>query len=454
MPSLVNETILKKKLNKTHVVYMLISALLIILLVFFVTYIKKAEQTDVRNNLNYKHLDYTDRLIIQILNIQTGARGYLLTKDEEFLNPFLDGISNLESILSSIERVWPDYLNQDQINSLEKNIDTVVENISLLIQSKTVSKTKRVEIYDSNKSDMDDLRENIIEIRTLIQKSIKDNQLEHRSFLNAMKWAILLLSIIAFTLLIVSFYQNLKQQKLIKNHALQIEDDNKNLEIKINNRTSELVDLASYMTAINENEKKRIARELHDELGSLLTAARMDTTWINRTLNLENDDPIKKRLIRMLKTIDKGIQVKRDITDSLVPPLLRELGLVEAIVTMTEDVPEMNPPKYDLQLSSTLPEIDSDRELALYRICQESLNNIRKYANASNVVVKLKKDEDHMLLEVIDDGNGFDLDDLKTGTHGISGMRARASMFKGTFEVMSDEFNGTHVIARIPLLIT
>jgi len=161
MPSLVNETILKKKLNKTHVVYMLISALLIILLVFFVTYIKKAEQTDVRNNLNYKHLDYTDRLIIQILNIQTGARGYLLTKDEEFLNPFLDGISNLESILSSIERVWPDYLNQDQINSLEKNIDTVVENISLLIQSKTVSKTKRVEIYDSNKSDMDDLRENI-----------------------------------------------------------------------------------------------------------------------------------------------------------------------------------------------------------------------------------------------------------------------------------------------------
>jgi len=171
-----------------------------------------------------------------------------------------------------------------------------------------------------------------------------------------------------------------------------------------------LVDLASYMTAINENEKKRIARELHDELGSLLTAARMDTTWINRTLNLENDDPIKKRLIRMLKTIDKGIQVKRDITDSL--------------------------------------------ELALYRICQESLNNIRKYANASNVVVKLKKDEDHMLLEVIDDGNGFDLDDLKTGTHGISGMRARASMFKGTFEVMSDEFNGTHVIARIPLLIT
>ena len=138
----------------------------------------------------------------------------------------------------------------------------------------------------------------------------------------------------------------------------------------------------------------------------------------------------------------------------MVPPLLRELGLLAAITAMTEDVPDENPPKYDLQLSTTLPEIDADRELALYRICQESLNNIRKYAKASNVIIKLKFDHDKIQLDVIDDGVGFSKDQLQKGTHGVTGMRARAAMFNGTLNVKSNRGKGSHVSARIPLALS
>lgn len=440
-----------KKFDKTHLAFGLISVLLIILLVFFVTFIQQAKEANIRSNLSYKHLDYSDKLIIQMLNIQTGARGYLITKNEEFLTPFLDGINNLEKILSSIERVWPDYLQPQQITDLEKNIDTVVENLALMIQTKNIKRSAKLEIYENSKSDMDDLKEKIINTKTIIRKSIKEDQLKNEGFLNSMKLAILLLSIIAFSLLFILFVQTLKRQKLVKAHALLIANENINLENIVSERTEELVDLASHMTTTNENEKKRIARELHDELGALLTAARMDTTWIKRNLKPKNDDPLKTRLDRMIDTIDKGIQVKREITDSLVPPLLRELGLIDAITAMTEDVPDLNPPKYILQLSSSLPDIDSDRELAIYRICQESLNNIRKYAKASTVTINLDLHNDNIQLDVVDDGVGFNLNNQSKNTHGVSGMRARAAMFKGKFNIESSVGEGTHINAIIPI---
>ena len=163
------------------------------------------------------------------------------------------------------------------------------------------------------------------------------------------------------------------------------------------------------------------------------------------------DDGFKVRIDRLIDTISKGINVKRNITNSLVPPLLRELGLTEAINALTVDSPDENPPVYQLRLNADLDKVDEDRALAVYRICQESLTNIRKYANATLVSIKLAVDDNIIKLVIEDDGKGFEMDSMKKGTHGLAGMNSRAAMFGGALKVESKPNFGTTVYADIPL---
>lgn len=439
------------KNNRFYVIFVLISVMLIVTVFFFTHYIQEAKSIHKTDVLSYKHLNYTDKLTIQMLTIETNARGYLLSNNDAFLIPFYDGIDQLESLLRSLERAWPTYLSDADIEELNNNIDTVILQLAKLIKSKNLSKNNTLSDYNASKVHMDTLREQVIDIRRTILSSIRQNQDINLASLQSIKWFMLSLSGLAFALLFLLFIQTRRYHAQAKAYALTIAKENDHLEKSINKRTKELIGLASHMTTTNENEKQRIARELHDELGGLLTAARMDTTWLKRHLNPDDDDPVQPRLQRLLKAIDQGIAVKRAITTSLVPPLLRELGLIEAIKTMTEDLPPEHTTQYHLLLQQDLPKIDADRELAIYRICQESLTNIRKYAEAKNVVIQLQFVDGKLALTIKDDGKGFSIASLKKGTHGIVGMKARAAMFSGVLTVKSNPNVGTLIQASIPL---
>lgn len=439
------------KSNRSQVIFAIISAMLIVLVVFFSEYIQDAKAINKSDILSYKHLNYTDKLTIHMLTIESNARGYMLSENDSFLIPFYDGIEKLDKLLRSLERAWPNYLVPTEIDRLNNNIDIVIQQSAKMIENKNLSKSNKLSDYTQSKIHMDTLRDQVLEIRKKISKRIRQNQHINLSSLETMKWIMMSLSSLAFALLLLLFVQTRRYQNQAKAYALTIAQKNHHLEKAINKRTVELVDLASHMTTTNENEKKRIARELHDELGALLTAVRMDTTWLTRHLKPKDDDPLKPRLKRLLEVIDQSIKVKRAITSSLVPPLLRELGLIEAIKAMTEDLPDEHAITYHLALQDDLPKIDSDRELALYRICQESLTNIRKYADANHVEITLRLIKGKLELTIMDDGRGFSPELLKKGTHGISGMRARAAMFSGVLSIKSNAKEGTSVRAVIPL---
>ncbi len=439
------------KSNRPHLVFASISVMLIILVVFFSKYMEDAKAINENDALSYKHLNYTDKLTIHMLTIETNAQRYLLSQNDSFLIPFYEGIDKLEKLLLSLERAWPTYLSASDIERLDNNIDIVIAQLAEMIKSKNLSKNNTLSDYNQSKAYMTTLRDQVLDIRATILGRIKQNQAANLSSLNTMKWIMISLSSLAFSLLFLSLIQTKRHQDKTKEYALTIAEKNQYLEQSINKRTAELIALASHMTTTNENEKKRIARELHDELGALLTAVRMDTTWLRRHIKPEDDDPIKPRLERLLSAIDQSIAVKREITTSLVPPLLRELGLVEAIKAMTEDQPDEHKTQYHLLLQSDLPEMDSDRELTLYRICQESLTNIRKYADAENVTIKLGLNGNAMELSITDDGKGFSPDSLKKDSYGIVGMRARAAMFSGVLILKSKEHVGTKVHTSIPL---
>lgn len=435
--------------KKMNFIFGVITLLLIILLLFFARYIHQAETIIENDRVSYVHLDYTDKLTINLLNLEMLTQRYLLTKNDNVLQELKNSFVEIKSVMKMLESRWSEYINISEIKLLEYDVDLIIMHLT---------ETSHQENAGNQLQNLQHVQVRIAEIKQkidAIQKRIYQVvQVTHQANANTfdfLRWVMAGLAIISFALLFMTFRQARQQQQLVKRYTQEMLFRNNNLEDTINKRTEELIDLASHITLNNEHEKKRIARELHDELGALLTAARLDASWIKRILKSTDDLPMKTRLDRLLENIDKGIHVKREITHSLIPPLLHELGLLEAITAMTQDVPDENPPHYHLELTTELPTISSDLELALYRICQESLTNIRKYAQARNVTIRLRLKDNNIELYIIDDGEGFDESILKKGTYGITGMRARAAMFGGVMTVSSPKNESTTVKVVLPL---
>ncbi len=436
--------------DKVNFIFCLITLLLVILLVFFTRYIQKAEAVNENDRLGYIYLDYTDKLSINLLNLETQTQKILLTKDRYFEIPFKKSIDEIKSAMNALESKGSSYFDISQMKLLDQNVSSIIMHLAEIPDQEDI--TIRSQSYRTVQAEIVSVQEKIGNIRGGVRDAIRGANQVNINALNTLRWAMFGLAIISFALLFISYRQTRQQQQSAKQFTKEIFDKNNNLENIVNKRTEELIDLASYITSSSENEKKRIARELHDELGALLTAARMDTSWIKRTLKPKQDDPMKDRLDRLLENIDQSIHVGRSITNSLVPPLLRELGLLEAIIAMTEDAYDEDSPNYHLELTSELPAISSDLELALYRICQESLTNIRKYADARNVTVRLLRKGENIELSIIDDGKGFDESFIKKGTNGMTGMRARAAVFGGVTTIKSLNHQGTTVKAILPIV--
>ncbi|HDY85065.1 hypothetical protein LCGC14_0570740 [marine sediment metagenome] len=445
----ISESLDQKVENKMNFIFSLITLLLVILLAFFTRYMQQAEMVNENDRLGYSYLDYTDKLSLNLLNLETQTQKILLTKDNYFTIPFDKSIDEIKKAMDGLESGGSSYVNKEEVQSLKEDLASIIIYLSEIPDQD--DRDIRAKSYRTVQTEIKAAQEKILAMRERIRYSIRQANQTNIDALSTLRWAMFGLAIISFALLFISFRQTRQQQQSAKKYTREIFERNNNLEKIINKRTEEVIALASSVTTSSENERKRIARELHDELGASLTAARMDTSWIKRTLKPAEDDPMKVRLDRLLENIDNSIHVKRAITNSLVPPLLRELGLVEAITAMTEDLLEDHPPQYHLELSTNLPAISSDLELALYRICQESLTNIRKYANARNVTIRLLMKDNAIELYITDDGNGFDKALLKKGTHGITGMRARAAMFGGIATVSSPVAQGTTVKAVLPI---
>jgi len=208
----------------------------------------------------------------------------------------------------------------------------------------------------------------------------------------------------------------------------------------------------SIMTS-QEKERSAIARELHDELGQMLTALRMDSAWLQERLKLSDPDSAE-RARAMDRLIDKTIQDVRSMAFRLRPGVLDDLGLVDALEWYTGDferrtgitcIFEHNP--------VPVSDINDTVATASYRITQEALTNVARHALAGHVDVVLKQQEGMLTLLVADNGCGFDILELSESQGlGVAGMRERASLAGGTLEVQSRPDNGTRVYFKVPVI--
>jgi PAS domain S-box-containing protein len=228
----------------------------------------------------------------------------------------------------------------------------------------------------------------------------------------------------------------------------------KEFEDALKRQRGELRALSAQVQEAREDEKTRIARELHDELGQLLSALKMDMGWLRERLPA-GDEALSAKAGRMTETLDQTVTSIRRIAADLRPLMLDDLGLADAVSWLVEDFSQRSGVACKLQAAGTEKLDGIDRTLAntVYRALQESLTNIGRHAEAANAWITLALDAEQIRLEVEDDGRGITADDLaKARSLGLKGMRERVLHVGGQIEISRAPRGGTRLSLRVPVV--
>jgi len=226
-------------------------------------------------------------------------------------------------------------------------------------------------------------------------------------------------------------------------------EDRKQAEDALRSSFGELRALAARLQSVREEERTRVAREIHDELGQALTCIKLESASLLRELPRDATQP-SNRAESIVRLVDETIQIVRRISAELRPGTL-DLGLVAAIEWAAEEFEERTGTKSQLDLVQDDVVIDGERATALFRILQETLTNVARHANATRVNVRLAREEGSLILEVHDDGKGISDEELSAGgSLGILGMRERALLLGGELAISGAPGEGTTIKVRIP----
>jgi signal transduction histidine kinase len=217
----------------------------------------------------------------------------------------------------------------------------------------------------------------------------------------------------------------------------------------IEDRTRELSALSSHLQALSEREKSELARTLHDELGGLLTAAKMDLSWLQARLE---GAAIQERLAQLGSVLDEAMNLKRRVVEELRPSLLDHFGLPAALRAYVESTCAKAGLASDIRAEHTWESMSKDTAIALFRVVQEGLSNIIRHAHARNVTLQLDGDKQHCRITLTDDGRGFDSGYAQLRwSPGLMGMRQRAEALGGLLHVESKTGTGTQVRVEVPI---
>ena len=241
------------------------------------------------------------------------------------------------------------------------------------------------------------------------------------------------------------------------NEALRREvAERKRAEVELRNSREQMRALAARLLAVREEERKEVAREIHEELAQGLTLLAFDIAWVAGRLSETGGETqgqaVAERLEHMSALTDSTLQSVRRIMSALRPAALDDLGLVAAIEWEASTFEERTGVPCELALPEEDIELEAECATAMFRICQEALTNVARHADAEHAHIRLRSDGGCIRMEIQDDGKG--ITDEESGdptSFGLLGMRERALAFGGSVEVAGHPGEGTTVAVRIPL---
>ncbi len=258
-------------------------------------------------------------------------------------------------------------------------------------------------------------------------------------------------SMTAISLLVLAMFLRqgrlLARQRQLQQQAALAERDR--LKIEVARRTHELTELARHLQNAREDERARLARELHDELGALLTTAKLDVARMKPKV-MQHLPELAERLTHLTETLNTGVALKRRIIEDLRPSTLDNLGLCAALEILCRESSE----RMGVTVTTDIEAVPlaPSAELTLYRLVQEALTNVAKYAQATQVSVRLQHAAGWALLCVEDNGIGFDPQLVPRATHGLLGMRYRVESEHGELRLITAPGQGTTLKAQLPVV--
>jgi signal transduction histidine kinase len=392
-----------------------------------------------------------NRLLQHVLDAETGSRGFLLTGDPRYLEPYDRAVAEIGKDLESLRRAYADSSEQAAIlGPLGRSVQRKLAEMDLSVRMRKEGNEdawKFVLLTDVGKEQMDAIREHASRLIGSTAMRIDDSQLQVRRSLLLARAGVAVATLVA----LLAFWLYLRQTTALKTagegqqRALQQERDL--LEQQVRDRTATLAQLATHLQQVREEERGHLARELHDELGALLTAAKLDVARLKSRLG-DQPSEVGQRLQHLTETLNSGIALKRRIIEDLRPSSLSNLGLTASLEILAREFSERSGVEVVAALEPV--ELDESNQLTVYRLVQESLTNIGKYAEARHAQVGVHSRPGQVEVVVHDDGKGFDPDGPRPSTHGLAGMRHRVETAGGKLTVTSSPGAGTRVVAVLP----
>ena len=383
--------------------------------------------------------------VLQLLtDAETAQRGYLLTSNADYLQPFETVKRALPGERERM-RAFLESLGENGVKSARR-LDTDIDNYlnelhASVARAAAGDRPGALTVIQSGagKAWMDDIRE--VLGASLAQATATQGKV--RVTLYDALW----INWVAVTLLAVlssvglTYY--IGHVRLLDLERLQRQQA---LEGLIAERTSELRELAGHMQTIREDEKATLARELHDELGGLLTAAKLNLVRIRA--KCQHDPALLERLSNTEEQLNEGIALKRRVIEDLRPSALATLGFKLSLTMLCSEVST----RLGIPIHTEIDDFrgEPEIELALYRVVQEALTNISKYAKATEVHVDMMQERGAVNLDIADNGVGFDPSASLVGKHGVTGMRFRITFLGGSMSVQSSPGMGTLFRIEVP----
>ena len=391
------------------------------------------------------------RLLQHVLDAETGSRGYLLTGDPRYLEPYNAAVAEISQNLDSLRSSYPpESVDAATLSQLSRNVQRKLAEMDLSVRMRKQGNEeawKFVLMTDVGKEHMDAIREQAGRLTNSATEGMLTAQDQVKQSLRLGRAGIALVAGAALLAFALYLRQTTRLKLAGEQQQAALQQERDLLESQVRERTASLAQLATHLQQVREEERGHLARELHDELGALLTAAKLDVARLKSKLGPQPPE-VGQRLQHLTETLNSGIALKRRIIEDLRPSSLANLGLTAALEILAREFSERS----GIEVATSLEQVELDEpsQLTVYRIVQESLTNVGKYADAQQVDVSVRDYSNHVEVEIRDNGKGFDLQATKPTTHGLAGMRHRVEAAGGRLSIQSRPGAGTRIMASLP----
>ena len=388
---------------------------------------------------------------------ESAQRGYLLTGHPSDRQAFSLAAQGWRNELERLRQLTSGSDPTADIDRLDRMATAAVDKLERSVQQAEAATDDPAATAAPEKATAALASDDLDEVRSTLEQMMAFEQARIdalRQEVSRHIWATVAVAVIAtiVTVAVIVALQRLLRRYVAARAAAEkaLRQANEQLNREVEERTSELTDLSRHLIRVAEEEKAKLARELHDTLGSSLTAISMDLNWVVKRLP-EGRDDLRDRLQRGLKMLAETVELKHQVIEGLRPSHLDNLGLTFAMRTHCQEFSRLTGMPCAMEVIEDFDDLDPALSIVLYRVVQEGLTNVMRHAQAKNVHVSLRREDGGLRLQIRDDGVGFaDGSATRRASHGLLGMRERVRQVGGTFSASNAEGGGVQLDVFIP----